>query len=306
MTKILVIESEIESRNIFLECLKEKGFDPIGAENGLIGIQWAQQHLPDLIISDIIMPDIDGYRVLTALRQNPITATIPLIFVTNKATRSDIRKGMDLGADDYLTKPCTVEELLRAIAARLQKQTFFKQCYAAHLQQVPKPTKVNKLPRVNAVGLEWQVNLFQESAESIQQNLETFPHGVMKLAATKSIFPSIDSLNDIFDFIEAHYHQPISLRDVAQSVGYSAAYLTDLVRRRTGQSVHRWITERRMVAACSLLLETDQPIDNIALAVGYRNTWCFFRHFRNSFGVTPGDWRSEARSSVGKTCGDIA
>ncbi|KYC39486.1 response regulator receiver protein [Scytonema hofmannii PCC 7110] len=131
MTKILVIESEIESRNIFLECLKEKGFDPIGVENGLVGIQWAQQHLPDLIISGIIMPDIDGYRVLTALRQNPITATIPLIFVTNKATRSDIRKGMDLGADDYLTKPCTIEELLGAIAARLEKQTFFKQCYAA-------------------------------------------------------------------------------------------------------------------------------------------------------------------------------
>jgi len=305
MTKILVIESEIESRNIFLECLKEKGFDPIGAENGLIGIQWAQQHLPDLIISDIIMPDIDGYRVLTALRQNPITATIPLIFVTNKATRSDIRKGMDLGADDYLTKPCTVEELLRAIAARLQKQTFCKQCYAAHLQQVPKPTKVNKLPRVNAVGLEWQVNLFQESAESIQQNLETFPHGVMKLGATKSIFPSVDSLNDIFDFIEAYYHQPISLRDVAQSVGYSTAYLTDLVRRRTGQSVHRWITKRRMVAACSLLLETDQPIDYIALGVGYRYTWCFFRHFRNSFGTTPGDWRSANRGSVAKNCGEL-
>ncbi len=296
MTKILVIESEIESRNIFLECLKEKGFDAIGAENGLIGIHWAQQHLPDLIISDIIMPDIDGYRVLTALRQNSITAIIPLIFVTNKATRYDIRKGMDLGADDYLTKPCTVEELLRAITTRLQKQTLFKQCYAAQLQQVPKPTKVNKLPRVNAVGLEWQVNLFQESAESIQQNLETFPHGVMKLAATKSIFPSVDSLNDIFDFIEAYYHQPISLRDVAQSVGYSAAYLTDLVRRRTGQSVYRWIIKRRMVAACSLLLETDQPIDYIALGVGYRNTWCFFRHFRNSFGTTPGDWRSANRA----------
>ncbi len=282
MKKILVIESELESRNIFLKCLKEKGFNPIGADNGLVGVQRAKQHLPDLIISDIIMPELDGYRVLTALRQNLITATIPLIFVTNKATRSDIRKGMDLGADDYLTKPCTVEELLRAIAARLEKQIFFKQCYADRLQQVPKPTKINKLPLLDAVGLEWQVNI-QESAQSTQPNLET---------PSKSIFPSIPSLNDIFDFIEANYHQPISLRDVAQSVNYSAAYLTDLVRRRTGQSVHRWITERRMVAACSLLLETDQPIDYIALAVGYRNNWCFFRLFRQSFGMTPGDWRS--------------
>jgi YesN/AraC family two-component response regulator len=306
MTKILVIDSEIESRNIFLKCLKEQGFDSIGAENGLVGVQWAQQHLPDLIISEIMMPELDGYSVLAALRQNAITATIPLIFVTNKATRFDIRKGMDFGADDYLIKPCTVEELLGSIIARLEKQTFFKQCYAAELQQVLKPTKVNKLPRVNAAVFKSQVNLFQESAESIQQNLETFPHGVMKLAATKSIFPSIDSLNDIFNFIEAHYHQPISLRDVAQSVGYSAAYLTDLVRRKTGQSVHRWITRRRMVAACSLLLETDQSIDCIASSVGYCYTWCFFRHFRSSFGMTPGDWRSANRGSVGKTCGDIA
>lgn len=296
MKKILVIESELESRNIFLKCLKEKGFNPIGADNGLVGVQRAQQHLPDLIISDIIMPELDGYRVLNALRQNLITATIPLIFVTNKATRSDIRKGMDLGADDYLTKPCTVEELLRAIAARLEKQFFFKQCYAAQSQQVPKPTKINKLPLLEPVGLEWQVNLFQESAQFTQGNLET---------SSKSIFPSDPSLNDIFDFIEAHYHQPISLRDVAQSVGYSAAYLTDLVRRRTGQSVHRWITERRMVAACSLLLETDRPIDYIALAVGYRNTWCFFRLFRQSFGMTPRDWRSVNRGSNAKTCGDI-
>ncbi|MEM7556079.1 MAG: AraC family transcriptional regulator [Cyanobacteria bacterium P01_A01_bin.84] len=114
-----------------------------------------------------------------------------------------------------------------------------------------------------------------------QQDLNTPPDKIV----AKSILPSISELNSIFDFIEAHYHQPISLHHVAESVGYSAAYLTDLVRRKTGHSVHRWITKRRMVAACLLLLETDQSIDCIAEAVGYRNRWCFFRLFRKSFGI---------------------
>ncbi|MBR8841203.1 MAG: helix-turn-helix transcriptional regulator, partial [Stigonema ocellatum SAG 48.90 = DSM 106950] len=85
---------------------------------------------------------------------------------------------------------------------------------------------------------------------------------------------------------------------VAQAVDYSSAYLTDLVRRRTGQSVHRWITQRRMVAACSLLQETDQSISYIAEAVGYRHAWCFFRLFRKTFNMAPGEWRGAYRGSV--------
>lgn len=167
-------------------------------------------------------------------------------------------------------------------------------------------SKKKKLLREITARLELQINYKQEGAAKIHQDLEIPPDEIVEPAAPNSIFPSISELNGIFDFIEAHYHQPIGLHDVAQSVGYSAAYLTDLVRRKTGQSVHRWITKRRMVAACSLLLETDQSIDCIAEAVGYRNRWCFFRLFRKNFGMTPGDWRSACRSSAGKTDEDIA
>jgi AraC-like DNA-binding protein len=166
-------------------------------------------------------------------------------------------------------------------------------------------SKVKKLLRAITAKLESQINHTQEGAAKTQQDLETPPDETVKPAAVKSIFPSIPKLNDIFDFIEAHYHQSISLRDVAHSVGYSAAYLTNLVRCQTGQSVHRWITKRRMVAACSLLKDSDLSIDCIAEAVGYSNRWCFFRQFRNSFGITPGDWRSANRGSVTKNCGDI-
>lgn len=165
-------------------------------------------------------------------------------------------------------------------------------------------SKIKKLLLQNATKLESQINLSQEGDQN-RQYLEASLDETIKQSTTKSIFPSIPKLNDIFDFIEAHYHQPISLRDVAQSVGYSASYLTNLVQRQTGQSVHRWITKRRMVAACSLLKDSNLSIDCIAEAVGYCNRWCFFRHFRNSFCMTPGDWRNEARGAVIKNSGDV-
>ena len=118
MKKILVIEEQAHMRNLFLEFLNAKGFYTVSAENGRVGVQQAQDELPDLIICEIMIPELNGYDVLTTLRQEPVTAIIPFIFLTAKANRSDIRKGMELGANDYLTKPCTVEELFRAIAAQ--------------------------------------------------------------------------------------------------------------------------------------------------------------------------------------------
>jgi len=132
--KILVIEDDAITRNIFLDGLETEGFYTLGAENGNTGIQQAQQHLPDLILCDIMMPDMNGFGVLAALRQDPVTAITPFIFLTGSNTKADIRKGMDLGADDYVTKPATVEELLRAITTRLEKQAkvmqyWYTTCY---------------------------------------------------------------------------------------------------------------------------------------------------------------------------------
>ncbi|WP_414582702.1 helix-turn-helix domain-containing protein [Scytonema sp. PCC 10023] len=261
MKKILVIDNRASTRNLFLESLKVKGFYCSGAENGFIGVRRAQLELPDLIISEIMMPELDGYDVLRALRQKPATAIIPLIFVTDQVNWANIRKGMELGADDYLIKSCTIDELLRAIATRLEKQAALKQWYASQSQPVPEP-----------------------------------PHAENgKSTDPQSIFPSVSQLSKVFDYIEANYHQPINVCDVAQAVGYSATYLTDLMRRRTGDTLHSWIVKRRMVAACSLLLETDQSVEQIAEALGYRYAASFFRQFRQSFGMTPQAWRNASR-----------
>ncbi|MEG4404487.1 EAL domain-containing response regulator [Microcoleus sp. MON2_D5] len=122
MKKILVIEDEQLIRENILKLLKAEGFDVTGAENGAQGLYAAVSNVPDVIICDVMMPELDGYGVLVALRSNPVTATVPFVFLTGKAERSEMRQGMELGADDYLTKPFSKAELVGAISSRLKKQ----------------------------------------------------------------------------------------------------------------------------------------------------------------------------------------
>jgi two-component system sensor histidine kinase/response regulator len=122
MAKILVIEDEESIRENILDLLEAENFEGIGAIDGKVGIKLAIEQIPDLILCDMMMPEVDGHGVIKALRSEPLTATIPFIFLTAKADKVDVRTGMELGADDYITKPCTPQELLKAIAIRLEKQ----------------------------------------------------------------------------------------------------------------------------------------------------------------------------------------
>jgi DNA-binding NarL/FixJ family response regulator len=122
MAKILVIEDEPEMRRNLLTILKLENFFATGAENGRVGVELARRDKPDLVLCDVMMPDLDGYAVLEALRQDPATVALPFIFLTAKGEKPDVRAGMDLGADDYLTKPVAKADLLKAITARLRRQ----------------------------------------------------------------------------------------------------------------------------------------------------------------------------------------
>lgn len=121
MTKILLIEDNPDIRDNTSEILSLAGYEVSTAENGKIGVDLAQRIKPDLIICDIMMPELDGYGVLHILNKNEATAAIPFIFLTAKTEKNDIRKGMTLGADDYLTKPFDDTDLLNAIETRLRK-----------------------------------------------------------------------------------------------------------------------------------------------------------------------------------------
>ncbi|NJN91523.1 MAG: response regulator [Leptolyngbyaceae cyanobacterium SL_5_14] len=135
MPKILVIEDGLDVRACIIELLEVEGFEVIAAETSPEGVQFAQELSPDLILCDVMMPEMDGYEVLASLRQHPTTETVPFIFLTAKATKADLRHGMELGADDYLTKPFTRSELLAAIATRLSKREAFSHRYASELSQ---------------------------------------------------------------------------------------------------------------------------------------------------------------------------
>jgi YesN/AraC family two-component response regulator len=256
---ILVIEDEAVTRNLFLAILEGEGFDTIDAPNGLVGIQQAQKHSPDLVICDIDMPDMDGFGVLNALRQDPLTAIIPFIFLTGSHHKSDVRKGMELGADDYLIKPSTIEELLAAIVTRLEKQALLRYWYGNNSQQITEPLPLT----------------------------------------SESIFPSVSQLKEVFDYIEANYHLGITLSNVAEAVGYSAAYLTNRVAKQTGETVNGWIVKRRMAAARPLLKNTNQTIEQIAMALGYQNACHFSRQFRQHHGIPPKTWRQQHKTWTG-------
>jgi YesN/AraC family two-component response regulator len=263
--RIIVIDNDIINRNFVVDCLHSQGYNVIGAENGITGMQLIKKYLPDLVICDLVIPDIDGYTVLNHLREDPLTAITPFIFLTAINTKASLRKAMELGADDYLTKPVTTGELLRAVDIRLQKQALFRYWYATNPNQLISTESPNT------------------SANSL------------------SIFPNIPHLKIIFDYIEANYQEGITSSDVAEAVGYSSAYLTNQVGKQTGKPINVWIVQRRMVAALSLLENTNQSIEEIAVKIGYQNAPHFSRQFRQHYGLSPANWRKKHQSNSGST-----
>ncbi len=121
MRKILVIEDEPEMRRNITALLRYHGYEPIEAENGRKGVDLARREKPDLILCDVMMPELDGYGVLQTLQQDAGLALIPFVFLTAKGDKDNLRSGMNLGADDYLTKPVANADLVQAIEARLRR-----------------------------------------------------------------------------------------------------------------------------------------------------------------------------------------
>ena len=136
MKSVLVIEDNTDIRENTTEILDLAGYKTFAAENGKRGVELALKEKPDLIVCDIMMPELDGYGVLHLLRKNPETQSVPFIFLTAKTDRTDLRKGMEMGADDYITKPFEDIELLNAIEVRLKKAEVFDQKYSLSPQGI--------------------------------------------------------------------------------------------------------------------------------------------------------------------------
>jgi DNA-binding response OmpR family regulator len=126
MKTILLIEDDSIIIDTTAELLELSGYKVFKASNGKTGVAMAKMHLPDIIVCDIMMPELDGYSVLEILSKNKTTKYIPFIFLSAKIKRKEVRKGMDLGADDYITKPSTIDELISGIESRLAKASILQ------------------------------------------------------------------------------------------------------------------------------------------------------------------------------------
>lgn len=162
--KVLIIEDNNDIRDNIVEILALANYEVFEANNGKTGVELANKNLPDIILCDIMMPELDGYGVLYLLNKKPETAAIPFIFLTAKAERVDLRKGMEMGADDYLTKPFDDMELLNAIETRLKKKEQQQNYYSKSLDSLNRIiNKSNGLDELKKIIQERKIRLFKKN-----------------------------------------------------------------------------------------------------------------------------------------------
>lgn len=208
--KILLIEDNPEIRDNTHELLEIAGYHVFSTQNGKEGVEMALKETPDLIICDVMMPELDGYGVLHILNKDKKTAGVPFIFLTAKTEKADIRKGMDLGADDYLTKPFERTDLLNAIEARLRKSAMHQKLYEStaegletfitdaksvlNLSDLCKDKKVKTVKKKAEVFAEGDVplNMFFIKSGSVKV-FRSHPDG-------KELITNIYNANDFFGF----------------------------------------------------------------------------------------------------------
>lgn len=210
MKKILLIEDNAEVRENTAEILSLAGYDLKTAANGKLGVEAAQQEVPDLIISDIMMPELDGYGVLHILSKNEATAAVPFIFLTAKSEKDDLRKGMNLGADDYLTKPFDDTDLLNAIEVRLRKSAMQRKLYEPTAEGLDAFMKdASHMLNLSDLGKDKRIKYFKKKGEIFSEgdapvNVYFVKSGHVKIFKShpdgKELITALANANDFFGF----------------------------------------------------------------------------------------------------------
>ncbi len=208
--KILLIEDNNEVRENTGEILELAGYTVITAPNGKVGVELAQKENPDLIICDIMMPELDGYGVLHILNKKTNTSTIPFIFLTAKTEKTDIRKGMNLGADDYLTKPFDDTDLLNAVEARLRKSELQANRYESSPEGVDNfLADAGKVLSIKDLGKDKRVRAYKKKGEIFSEgdtpmNVFFVRSGNVKIYKShpegKELITAIVNENDFFGY----------------------------------------------------------------------------------------------------------
>lgn len=243
MKKILLIEDDVALRENTAELLELSGYSVATAPNGRVGIQKAKTENPHLIICDIMMPEIDGYGVLEAMTNDSLTSNIPFVFLSAKTEHKEIRKGMDMGADDYLTKPFEEQELLSAVESRLAKAQILARRDATGDKSIEddNPQNLNQLK--NFFCDEGEVLKFKKG-ETVYQHgdhsnsLFLLLKGVVKTHTmddnAKELITGLYKADDFLGFTSFENNQPYSETATAveetELVGISKAYVKDILK----------------------------------------------------------------------------
>lgn len=241
---LLIVEDDPDFRATLSDWLECSGYAVFAAADGVEALALAQDRAPDVVITDLKMPKMDGLELMHRLQA--IVPQVPVIFLSGQATIRDavaaLRDGLGF---DFLEKPLADFEVLNQVVERALNR-------GGVASRAPRPEDVTE------TGSE----------------------------------PSDDSLGDrVLAFIEANYSEPLSLQVVADALGYSPAYLTNLIRKLTGKTIQQWIRDVRMRHARDLMIRTEAPIKQIAMMVGYSDPNYFVRHFRKLYDVPPTTWR---------------
>ncbi|MEG5033731.1 EAL domain-containing response regulator [Microcoleus sp. AT3-D2] len=299
MKKILVIEDEQVIRENILKLLKAEGFDVTGAENGAKGLYAAVSNVPDVIICDVMMPELDGYGVLMALRSNPVTATVPFVFLTGKADRSEMRQGMELGADDYLTKPFSKAELVGAISSRLKKQEAVAEQYNTLRSQSSEYTQktADKLDQIktclcNALERE-EFQVYYQPQVNVQtgkimsaEALVRWVHPEKGLISPAEFIPHAEATGFIIQLGEWVLHTACRQMQVWQNAGFPLRIAVNLSPRQFHQpdlssrvaqilaetgleasSLELELTESLMVEDAESAIATLQHLKNLGVCI---------------------------------------
>ena len=247
--KILIIEDEFDVLKNVETILSEEGYKAIVAKNGINGIELAKNEKPDLIICDIMMPGIDGYGVLEELSKNKDTQSIPFIFLTAKVERDDIRKGMQLGADDYLFKPFKIDELLSAITTRLKRIELLKSeaiiknensspnryteddKFFIHVKDIPQLIKVKEIVFINAENQYTSLNFIDGKSFLVRKSISNWEEQLPDakfLRIHRSTIINIDYIVKIEKWYNSSFM--IHLKNVKEPFVVSKRYSTKLRR----------------------------------------------------------------------------
>lgn len=203
MRKILIIEDEKELNEGIAEILRFEGYTPLQSHNGYDGLKIAERDSPDLILCDIVMPDLDGYEVLERIKKQILQRPVPFIFITALTDRPNYRKGMEQGADDYLTKPFTRKELLNAVSSRIDKYKDLEKYVGKKIYEIEKDTedrisrltkevseKSEYIVRINAQKNELDNYLREKETELMEETMKVIEtnntiYNLKKLIAAK-------------------------------------------------------------------------------------------------------------------------